>query len=199
MASAPTRSGAGGVSPGVLSLSVAAGGRAVRTDRCRAVCGGSGVDAVGLSLTREHRRGHGALYDGLNAGRIQVDRLRRGVGGLPLPRDRDGRLVLAVDVSPWLRPEALRQRSGATPRRPPAVSRDGSDDLAPPKSGGCWRRRLSMCTQRCGVPDVGPERAGRGIDLFCEATPGQSVRVPAERSAYLYVEAGVVERALSCA
>src|SRR5215211_1612919 len=32
---------------------------------------------VGLSLAPEHRRGHGALYDAVNAGRMQVDRLRR--------------------------------------------------------------------------------------------------------------------------
>ncbi|WP_217898688.1 NF041680 family putative transposase [Haloechinothrix alba] len=61
---------------------------------------------VGLSLAGEHRRGHGALYDGLASGRVEIDRLRRSVAGLPLPRDRDGRIVLAVDVSPWLRPDA---------------------------------------------------------------------------------------------
>jgi hypothetical protein len=32
---------------------------------------------VGLSPAAEHRRGHGALYDAVNAGRIEVDRLRR--------------------------------------------------------------------------------------------------------------------------
>jgi hypothetical protein len=61
---------------------------------------------VGLSLAAEHRRGHGALYDAVNAGRIQVDRLRRELAGLPLPRDGQGRIVLAVDVSSWLRPDA---------------------------------------------------------------------------------------------
>jgi hypothetical protein len=61
---------------------------------------------VGLSLTAEHRRGHGALYDAVNAGRVQVDRLRRELAGLPLPRDRAGRIVLGVDVSNWLRPDA---------------------------------------------------------------------------------------------
>ena len=54
----------------------------------------------------EHRRGHGALYDGLNQGRIEVGRLRRALAGLALPRWADGRIVLAVDVSPWLRPDA---------------------------------------------------------------------------------------------
>jgi hypothetical protein len=61
---------------------------------------------VGLSLAAEHRRGHGALYDGLDAGRIQVGRLRRSVAGLPVPRDAEGRIMLAVDVSSWLRPDA---------------------------------------------------------------------------------------------
>jgi hypothetical protein len=61
---------------------------------------------VGLSLAPEHQRGHGALYDAVNAGRIQIGRLRRAVAGLPLPRAADGRLMLAVDVSNWLRPGA---------------------------------------------------------------------------------------------
>jgi hypothetical protein len=61
---------------------------------------------VGLSLAPEHRRGHGALYDAVNHGRISIRRLRRSLTGLPLPRAADGRLVLAVDVSSWLRPGA---------------------------------------------------------------------------------------------
>jgi len=61
---------------------------------------------VELALAPEHRRGHGALYDGLNSGRIDVRRLRVALAGLPLPRAADGRIVLAVDVSAWLRPGA---------------------------------------------------------------------------------------------
>ncbi|MFB6716851.1 NF041680 family putative transposase [Streptomyces sp. NPDC056237] len=61
---------------------------------------------VDLALAPEHRRGHGALYDGLNQGRIDVWRLRRALAEVPLPRAADGRLVLAVDISPWLRPDA---------------------------------------------------------------------------------------------
>jgi hypothetical protein len=57
-----------------------------------------------LSLAPEHRRGHGALYDAVNHGRADIARLRRSLAGLPLPRAADGRLVLAVDVSNWLRP-----------------------------------------------------------------------------------------------
>ena len=61
---------------------------------------------AGLSLVPEHRRGHGALYDAVNGGRIEIARLRRSLAGLPLPRAADGRLMLAVDVSNWLRPGA---------------------------------------------------------------------------------------------
>lgn len=64
------------------------------------------LQLVGLALAPEHRRGHGALYGGLNQGRIDIARLRRALVGLPLPRAADGRLVLAADVSPWLRPGA---------------------------------------------------------------------------------------------
>jgi DDE superfamily endonuclease len=61
---------------------------------------------AGLSLALEHRRGHGALYDAVNHGGISIARLRRSLAGLPLPRAADGRLMLAVDVSNWLRPGA---------------------------------------------------------------------------------------------
>lgn len=59
-----------------------------------------------LSLEPECRRGHGALYDAVNAGRVQVARLRRALAALPLPAWDDGRIRLAADVSNWLRPEA---------------------------------------------------------------------------------------------
>lgn len=51
-------------------------------------------------------RGHGALYGGVNRGRLDAARLRRTLASLPLPRAADGRLVPAVDVSNWLRPDA---------------------------------------------------------------------------------------------
>jgi hypothetical protein len=71
------------------------------------LCADGPVRALaGLSLAAEHRRGHGALYDAVNRGEIAVGRLRRSLAGLPLPRAADGRLVLAVDVSSWLRPGA---------------------------------------------------------------------------------------------
>jgi DDE superfamily endonuclease len=60
---------------------------------------------VELTLVAEHRRGHGAMYDALAAGRVEPERLRRALTSLPLPT-MEGRIVLAVDVSPWLRPDA---------------------------------------------------------------------------------------------
>jgi hypothetical protein len=59
-----------------------------------------------LSLEPECRRGHGAVYDALNCGQVQVARLRQALAGLPLPAWPDGRIRLAADVSNWLRPDA---------------------------------------------------------------------------------------------
>ena len=61
---------------------------------------------VDLTLVAEHRRGHGAMYEALNSGNVDVPRLRQVLAGLPMPRAADGRLVLAVDVSNWFRPDA---------------------------------------------------------------------------------------------
>ncbi|QEU90132.1 transposase [Streptomyces kanamyceticus] len=61
---------------------------------------------VDLTLVAEHPRGHGAMYDALNSGNVDVPRLRQVLAGLPKPRAADGRLVLAVDVSNWLRPDS---------------------------------------------------------------------------------------------
>jgi hypothetical protein len=61
---------------------------------------------VDLTLVAEHRRGHGAMYDALNQGWVEPARIRRSLASLPLPRASDGRIVLAVDVSPWLRSDA---------------------------------------------------------------------------------------------
>jgi hypothetical protein len=63
-------------------------------------------DLARLSLVPEFTRGHGALYDGLNEGRIWFSRLTMAVAGLPPPAWADGRIRLAVDVCNWLRPDA---------------------------------------------------------------------------------------------
>jgi hypothetical protein len=71
------------------------------------LCGDGPVRVLaGLSLVPGHRRGHGAVYDALNAGRVDVPRLRWAVGAVPLPCWPDGRIRLAADVCNWLRPEA---------------------------------------------------------------------------------------------
>jgi hypothetical protein len=72
-----------------------------------ALCSDGPVTSLAeLSLTPEYRRGHGAGYDAINHGHIQIDRLRTILARLPLPRAADGRIALAVDVSHWLRPDA---------------------------------------------------------------------------------------------
>jgi hypothetical protein len=48
---------------------------------------------VELTLVAEHRRGHGAMFDSLNQGRVEPERLRRTLVSLPLPRAADGRIV----------------------------------------------------------------------------------------------------------
>lgn len=71
------------------------------------LCGEGPVRSlVELSLVAEHRRGHGSLYAALDRGRLDIDRLRMALVGVALPRAADGRLVLAVDVTCWLRPDA---------------------------------------------------------------------------------------------
>jgi hypothetical protein len=71
------------------------------------LCGGGRVtDLARLSLVAEFGRGHGALYDALNAGEADFGRLRTALAGLPLPAWPDGRIRLGIDVSSWLRPEA---------------------------------------------------------------------------------------------
>src|SRR3977135_2617266 len=52
---------------------------------------------AGLSLAPEHRQGHGALYDAVGHGRIDIRRLRRSVAGLAVPR---GAEKLSLDSVP---------------------------------------------------------------------------------------------------
>jgi hypothetical protein len=59
-----------------------------------------------LSLVPECRRGHGAVYDAISNGAVQIARLRWSLAALPLPAWDDGRIRLGADVSNWLRPDA---------------------------------------------------------------------------------------------
>ncbi|WP_134670442.1 MULTISPECIES: NF041680 family putative transposase [unclassified Amycolatopsis] len=68
--------------------------------------GGPVASLVELSLEPEHRRGHGSLYDSLNRGGVGIGRFRNVVARQAVPRDDEGRITLAIDVSNWLRPDA---------------------------------------------------------------------------------------------
>lgn len=67
---------------------------------------GSVTSLAELSLAAEYRRGHGALYDSVNQGQIDIGRWANLAACQQIPRCEDGRIVLAIDVSNWLRPEA---------------------------------------------------------------------------------------------
>ncbi|MFI1727854.1 transposase [Streptomyces acidicola] len=60
---------------------------------------------VELSLIAEHQRGYGSLYAAPHHGRLDVDQLRDLLVSVPPPRI-GGRIVLTVDVGPWLRSDA---------------------------------------------------------------------------------------------
>jgi hypothetical protein len=68
--------------------------------------GGPVVSLPELSLETVHRRGHGAMYDALSQGRLDVSRLRLALAGLELPRGTDRQISIALDVTPWPRPDA---------------------------------------------------------------------------------------------
>lgn len=59
-----------------------------------------------LSPVGEHRRSDGELYAAVARGRIDAGRLRRALAEMPPPRAAGGRLVLAVDATCRLRPDA---------------------------------------------------------------------------------------------
>jgi len=69
-------------------------------------------DLARLSLEPVSTRGHGGVYQAVNNAWVDVDGVRADVAGLPLDRFPDGRIVLAVDASNWLRPDA-----GTSPER----------------------------------------------------------------------------------
>jgi hypothetical protein len=58
-----------------------------------------------LSLSPRFGRGHDMLYQALNSGKVDHRRFRRAALRQQIPTV-GGRIVLAVDVTPWLRPDA---------------------------------------------------------------------------------------------
>lgn len=71
------------------------------------LCGDGPVRSLAeLSLVGEHRRGHGGLYAAVARGQVDTNRLRRALTAVSLSRAVDGRLVLAVDITCWLRSNA---------------------------------------------------------------------------------------------
>jgi len=147
---------------------------------------------AGLSLAPEHRRGHGAVYDAVSQGRVEIARLRRTVARLPLPRSAEGRIVLAADVSPWLRPDAATSPDrlfchvhgrgkapadpgGATPKAPAcrrpetASTRHGLTAICP---SGSLRQALSS-----DVAGIGRKTKPGSVRLATPAV-GQGRRCP---------------------
>jgi hypothetical protein len=59
-----------------------------------------------LSLATVHSSGHGALYDSISEGRTDIGRFRNIIARQQILRCDDDRIVLAIDVSNWLRPDA---------------------------------------------------------------------------------------------
>src|SRR5208283_4007071 len=111
-----------------------------------------------LSLEPGHQRGHGALYDALNCGKVQVSRLRWALAGVPLPAWDDGRIRLAVDVSNWLRPDAATSpgRTSWT-RLLDAVRLGPDDDLAAVTAAqvrGVIERVIAAGHWHDGDPDI---------------------------------------------
>src|SRR3954452_25554358 len=111
---------------------------------------------VGLCLAPEHRRGHGALYAAVNRGELDTGRLRETLGALPLPRMFGGRIVLGVDVSPWLRPArrpvpsgcSATSRAAAAGAMPTSGSRAGRISWWPRWRAG--RPAGPQCSTSCG-------------------------------------------------
>jgi hypothetical protein len=115
-----------------------------------------------LSLGPEHRRGHGALYDAVNCGGVEIGRLRRSLAGLPLPRaavpagqsDRQGD-ALAVGDHMMLGPGLGAVDRAGPGLGPPFSARtcepsaaDRSQSMAPV----AFSRASSTSCSRCHTP-----------------------------------------------
>ncbi|MGW4517974.1 transposase, partial [Streptomyces sp. NPDC004393] len=144
--------------------------------------GGPVVSLPELSLEGVHRRGHGAMYDALARGRLDVSRLRWVLAGLKLPRGTDGQISIALDVTPWPRPDA--ECSPDRAALPPSVPlrRSTADHprvvlagkLIRPGQAACWyswsmppsRSRLRTSRRRIRAGSLigsGNGRSGRAL------------------------------------
>ncbi|MCC8242784.1 transposase [Saccharothrix luteola] len=88
------------------------------------------------------------LYDAVDNGVIDTERVRDAFARLPPPSAADGRLVLAVDVSPWLRPHG---------------------NTCPDRSfrhtyGNAWIDHTAPLSRR--LPSPGARRAGQSTASF---------------------------------
>lgn len=121
-----------------------------------------------LSLVGEHRRGHGALYAAIARGRVDTGRLRRALAAVPLPRAAHGRLVLAIDITCWLRP----RRPHVTAADPVPYLRPGQGPAHPGPHAG---------PARSSVPRVGPQLMDRAPGRTPPGTGADSATVTARQ------------------
>ena len=89
-----------------------------KADGLSLLCADGPVKAlVDLAVEPEHRRGHGALYDALNNGRMDLVRLRRALAGVPLPRAADSpdQMISCRRISaPVASPTVCTKRTGSS-------------------------------------------------------------------------------------
>jgi hypothetical protein len=133
---------------------------------CTARAGGLAAGAVAFGGAPQ---GPWAMYDALTAGRIEIGSLRRGRAGLALPRGSNGQIRMAVDVSPWPRPDAECSPDRAHCHRP---CRDEEPSMV--CLTAILRRGLQPTTVAEGPfgveprpilrhPTISPQRRGLGI------------------------------------
>jgi DDE superfamily endonuclease len=103
---------------GVLPVVDSVAGRAVRVVRRGVVYARAGDLAARVVAGRGAPAWARVDVRGLADGRMDVDRLRIALAGLDLPRGSDGQIRLAVDVTPWPRPDAECSPQRAHAHRP---------------------------------------------------------------------------------
>ncbi|WP_328584840.1 transposase [Streptomyces sp. NBC_00370] len=123
------------------------------------LCTGGPVKCpVDLTLTPEHRRGHGGMYGGLNKGRIDVEQLRTVLGARASTARHARQSHLPAGRRPRRRPRSdarARSRTLATP-----VSRHvhrTSSECRAAALGSRWRgtRKRGSAVSAMGVIDHG--------------------------------------------